>query len=37
MFIGDGAGIGKGRQIAGVILDNFARGRRRSVSFHLLA
>jgi hypothetical protein len=25
---GDGAGVGKGRQIAGVILDNYARGRR---------
>lgn len=25
---GDGAGVGKGRQIAGVILDSFARGRR---------
>ena len=39
MFIGDGAGIGKGRQIAGVILDNFARGRRRSVrpSFSCMA
>lgn len=30
-FIGDGAGVGKGRQIAGIILDNFARGRRRAV------
>lgn len=27
-FIGDGAGVGKGRQIAGVILDNYVRGRR---------
>ncbi len=27
-FIGDGAGVGKGRQISGVIIDNFARGRR---------
>ena len=27
-FIGDGAGVGKGRQISGVILDNYARGRR---------
>lgn len=25
---GDGAGVGKGRQISGVILDNYARGRR---------
>ena len=30
-FIGDGAGVGKGRQIAGIILDNFARGRRQAV------
>ena len=28
-FLGDGAGVGKGRQIAAVILDNVARGRRR--------
>lgn len=27
-FIGDGAGVGKGRQISGIILDNFVRGRR---------
>jgi hypothetical protein len=30
-MIGDGAGVGKGRQISGVVLDNFARGRRRHV------
>lgn len=30
-FIGDGAGVGKGRQIAGIILDNYVRGRRRAV------
>jgi hypothetical protein len=30
-FIGDGAGVGKGRQISGIILDNYARGRRRHV------
>lgn len=30
-FIGDGAGVGKGRQIAGIILDSYARGRRRAV------
>ncbi|GIL79152.1 hypothetical protein Vretifemale_8504, partial [Volvox reticuliferus] len=30
-FIGDGAGVGKGRQIAGIILDNFVRGRKRSL------
>lgn len=27
-FIGDGAGVGKGRQIAGCIMDNYVRGRR---------
>ncbi|WAR15470.1 SBNO-like protein [Mya arenaria] len=32
-FIGDAAGVGKGRQIAGVILDNFARGRTKSIWF----
>lgn len=30
-FIGDGAGVGKGRQIAGIVLDNYARGRKRSI------
>lgn len=30
-FIGDGAGVGKGRQIAGIMLDNYARGRRRHI------
>ena len=30
-FLGDGAGVGKGRQIAGVIFDNFARSRRKHV------
>jgi hypothetical protein len=24
-FIGDAAGVGKGRQVAGIILDNYAR------------
>ncbi len=32
-FIGDGAGVGKGRQIAGIMLDNMCRGRRRHVWF----
>ncbi|XP_074658013.1 uncharacterized protein LOC141910988 [Tubulanus polymorphus] len=36
-FIGDGAGVGKGRQIAGVILDNFARGRTKHVWFSISA
>ncbi len=30
-FIGDGTGVGKGREIAGVILDNFRRGRTKAV------
>jgi hypothetical protein len=28
-FIGDGAGVGKGRQVSGIILDSFARGRKQ--------
>ena len=30
-MLGDGTGTGKGRQVAGVILDNWLRGRRRSL------
>lgn len=30
-FLGDGTGAGKGRQIAGIVLDNWLRGRRRAV------
>lgn len=30
-FIGDGTGVGKGRQIAAVIMDNWRRGRKRAV------
>lgn len=30
-FIGDGTGVGKGREISGVILDNYSAGRRRHV------
>lgn len=30
-FLGDATGCGKGRQIAGVLLDNWLRGRRRAV------
>jgi hypothetical protein len=30
-FMGDGAGMGKGRQIAAVITDNWLRGRRKAV------
>ncbi|CAH3034314.1 unnamed protein product [Porites lobata] len=36
-FIGDGAGVGKGRQIAGIVLDNFARGRSRHIWFSISA
>ena len=30
-FFGDGTGAGKGRQVAGVLLDNWLKGRRRAV------
>jgi predicted RNA methylase len=30
-FLGDGTGAGKGRQAAGIILDNWMQGRRRAV------
>ncbi|OQM73388.1 strawberry notch family protein [Manganibacter manganicus] len=30
-FLGDGTGCGKGRQVAGVILDNWLQGRRRAI------
>uniref|UniRef100_A0A0C3TLL1 Strawberry notch AAA domain-containing protein n=1 Tax=Guillardia theta (strain CCMP2712) TaxID=905079 RepID=A0A0C3TLL1_GUITC len=30
-FMGDGPGVGKGRQIAGIILENFIRGRKRAI------
>lgn len=30
-FLGDGTGAGKGRQVAGVILDNWLKGRRRAL------
>lgn len=36
-FIGDGAGVGKGRQISGILLDNFARGRCKHVWFSISA
>ena len=32
-LLGDGAGIGKGRQIAGVTFENYRRGRRKAVWF----
>jgi len=30
-FIGDGTGVGKGREISGIILDNFRQGRNKAV------
>ena len=30
-FIGDGTGVGKGRQAAGIILDNFNQGRKKAL------
>jgi hypothetical protein len=30
-FLGDGAGVGKGRQLAGIIYENFLQGRRRHI------
>lgn len=30
-LIGDGAGVGKGRSIAGIIYENFVRGRKKAV------
>jgi predicted RNA methylase len=30
-FLGDGTGCGKGRQVAGIILDNWLEGRRRAL------
>jgi predicted RNA methylase len=30
-FLGDGTGAGKGRQVTGVLLDNWLKGRRRAV------
>ncbi len=30
-FIGDGTGVGKGREVAGIILDNWNQGRRKAV------
>lgn len=30
-FAGDGAGVGKGRTIAGVIFENYLKGRKRAI------
>ncbi|KKN12615.1 hypothetical protein LCGC14_1014680, partial [marine sediment metagenome] len=32
-FIGDGTGVGKGREVAGIILDNWKKGRIKSIWF----
>ncbi len=32
-FCGDGTGVGKGRTVAGIILDNFNQGRKRLFDF----
>lgn len=32
-LIGDGAGVGKGRTVAGIIYENYLRGRKRSLWF----
>ncbi|KAJ8613239.1 hypothetical protein CTAYLR_004535 [Chrysophaeum taylorii] len=34
-FLGDGAGVGKGRQIAAIILDSVARGRQKHLWFSI--
>lgn len=31
IFLGDGAGVGKGRTIAGIIYENYLRGRKKSI------
>lgn len=31
IFIGDGAGVGKGRTIAGIIFENYLRGRKKAI------
>lgn len=30
-FLGDGAGVGKGRTIAGIIYENYLKGRKRAI------
>lgn len=31
LFVGDGTGLGKGREMVGIIMDNFAQGRTKAV------
>ena len=37
LLLGDGPGIGKGRQIAGIIFDNFRQGRTKAMWFSVSA
>jgi len=30
-FLGDGAGVGKGRQLAGIIYENWLNGRKKHI------
>jgi len=30
-FLGDGAGVGKGRQLAGLIVENHCQGRKKAI------
>lgn len=30
-LIGDGAGVGKGRTVAGIILENYLKGRKKAL------
>lgn len=34
-LIGDGAGVGKGRTIAGIILENYLKGRKRALWYDI--
>ena len=31
LYAGDGAGVGKGRTIAGIIFENFVKGRKKAI------
>ena len=36
-FLGDGAGVGKGRQLSAIILENFIQGRKKHIWLSALA
>ena len=36
-FVGDGVGLGKGRELAGVVLENYRRGRKRHLWVSVVA